>query len=135
METALTFRVKAYEIDAVGILSNIVYIRWFEDLRHAFLDAYCPFTDMMAQGISPILVKTEAEYKTPVRFCDTPTGRCWVEKLGRSRWQITIVIASGDTVHCVGHQTGCFYDINKRKVAPVPDVLRRAYEREAAEKA
>ena len=128
MMSEITFRVKAYEIDAVGIVSNIVYIRWFEDLRHALLDAYYPFSEMMETGISPILVKTVAEYKTPVMFCDTPTGQCWIEKLGKSRWEIAIEITSGDTVHCIGRQVGCFYDIAEKKIAPVPERLRAAYE-------
>ena len=31
------FEVNGYDIDAMGIVSNIVYIRWFEDLRTDFI--------------------------------------------------------------------------------------------------
>ena len=122
--------VKAYEIDSVGIVSNIVYIKWFEDLRHYFLDKYYPYKDMMKTQISPMLVKTEVEYKAPLAITDTPTGRSWVAKMGRAKWEIAIEIVSGDTVHCRGRQTGCFYDIANKKIAPVPERLKAAYERE-----
>jgi len=33
-------KINGYDIDVMGIVSNIVYIRWFEDLRFEFLDRY-----------------------------------------------------------------------------------------------
>jgi acyl-CoA thioester hydrolase len=32
-EVALDLPIKTYDIDFAGIVSNIVYIRWLEDLR------------------------------------------------------------------------------------------------------
>ena len=125
--------VKAYEIDSVGIVSNIVYIKWFEDLRHYFLNKYYPYKDMMKTQISPMLVKTAVEYKAPLTITDTPTGRSWVAKMGKFKWEIAIEIVTGDKIHCIGRQTGCFYDIEKKKIAPVPELLKAAYEREMGE--
>ena len=107
--------IKAYEIDAMGIVSNIVYIKWFEDLRHAFLDKYSPYEDMIKDGKSPILMKTEANYKTPLTIYDKPTGRVWTSKMGKTKWEMSFEIASGDTIHCLGTQIGCYYDIEKKK--------------------
>ena len=69
------FEVNGYDIDAMGIVSNIVYIRWFEDL----------YSDMMNQQISPILMNTEAEYKTPITIHDKPVGRCYLVKASKLR--------------------------------------------------
>ncbi len=33
MEVNLSFPVRTYDIDFAGVVSNIVYIRWLEDLR------------------------------------------------------------------------------------------------------
>lgn len=30
--------VNGYDIDVMGVVSNIVYIRWFEDLRIVFIN-------------------------------------------------------------------------------------------------
>ena len=122
--------VKAYEIDCVGVVSNIVYIKWFEDFRHYFLDKYYPYKDMMKTHISPMLVKTEAEYKAPLTITDTPVGRSWATKMGKVKWEIMIEISCGGTVNCIGRQTGCFYDIANKTVARTPECLRAAYERE-----
>lgn len=67
--------VNNYDIDAMGIVSNIVYIRWFEDLRTIFINEYMTFSEMMKQHISPILMKTEIEYKVPIMIHDKPVGR------------------------------------------------------------
>ena len=125
--------VKAYEIDSMGIVSNIVYIKWFEDLRHTFLNKYYPYKEMMKTGISPILVKTEAQYKSPIKITDSPVGRSWVSSLGKVRWEIIIEICSGDTVHCIGKQMGCFFDIAKNEPTTTPKVLLEAYKKETSE--
>ena len=95
--------VNGYDIDAMGIVSNIVYIRWFEDLRTIFINQYMNYSEMMKQGISPILMKTEVEYKVPITIHDKPVGRCWFMKSGRTKWIFKFEIASADCVHCVGY--------------------------------
>ncbi len=67
--------VKAYEVDCVGIVSNIVYIKWFEDMRHYFMDKYYPYREMMGDHVSPVLVATTAQYKAPLTIIDSPIGR------------------------------------------------------------
>ena len=73
--------VNGYDIDAMGIMKCIVYIRWFEDLRTIFINQYMNYSEMMKQGISPILMKTEVEYKVPITIHDKPVGRCWFMKV------------------------------------------------------
>ena len=63
-------QIKSYEIDAMGIVSNITYVKWFEDIRHDFLNVYYPYDEMMKTGISPMLMKTEVEYKLPLTIQD-----------------------------------------------------------------
>lgn len=116
--------VNNYDIDAMGIVSNIVYIRWFEDLRTVFINKYMSFSEMMRQHISPILMKTEIEYKTPITIYDKPVGRCWYVKGGRLKWEFKFEIVSGDKVHCVGSQTGGFFDLEKQKITQMPEVFQ-----------
>ncbi|MED3383361.1 thioesterase family protein [Bacillus subtilis] len=116
-------KINAYDIDAMGIVSNIVYIRWFEDLRFAFLDNYYPYPVMMKLNISPILIKTESQYKTPLTIFDKPIGRCWMVNMGKSRWEMEFEIISGETLHCLGKQLGCFYDLQKKRPTLIPQLL------------
>lgn len=123
----IPIKINAYDIDAMGIVSNIVYIRWFEDLRMAFLNEYYPLDQMLRGNISPILMKTEATYKAPLTIFDKPTGRCWLLQSGETRWEMELEIASDETIHCVGSQKGRFYDLEKKKVAKMPLPLRQLF--------
>ena len=38
--------VNNYDIDAMGIVSNIVYVRWFEDLNSIYQSTYELFRDV-----------------------------------------------------------------------------------------
>ena len=124
--------VKAYDIDAMGIVSNIVYIRWFEDLRTEALERSYPYAQMMALDISPILAKTEVEYKYPVRLSDRITGIGWMHSLGRAKWTAKFEIASEGKIHCIGTQTGYFFDVKQNRPVPVPERLRKAFEESLA---
>ncbi|WP_461633761.1 acyl-CoA thioesterase [Labilibaculum euxinus] len=121
--------IKAYDIDAMGIVSNIVYIRWFEDLRHLFLEKHFPYNEMIATNISPILIKTEVHYKVPLTIQDHPRGTCRIKNLGSSKWEMDFEIFSGDIIYCKGKQAGCFYNLEKQRPSLVPERLLEAYEK------
>lgn len=115
--------VNGYDIDAMGIVSNIVFIRWFEDLRTIFINQYMNYSEMIS-GISPILMKTEADYKVPVTIHDRPRARCWMIKASKMKWIFKFEISSEDKVHCIGYQTGGFYDLEKQKITKLPQVFQ-----------
>ena len=64
-----SFKVMTYEIDFAGVVSNIVYVRWLEDLRNLFAEEALSLGDAMKRGIVPTLVRTEIDYSRP---CATP---------------------------------------------------------------
>ena len=134
MQVEKDIKVNCYDIDAMGIVSNIVYIRWFEDLRFTFLDKYYPYTVMMRQQVSPILMKTEAQYKAPLTIYDKAVGRCWVVNMTKNRWELELEIISNGKVYCTGRQTGCFYDMGRKRPTLNPQVLYDQYNKEISEK-
>jgi acyl-CoA thioester hydrolase len=123
-------RIKAYEIDSLGIVSNIEYIRWFEDLRHLFLDKYYPYDRMVRDKISPVLLKTEAEYKSALTIHDAPRGRLWVTSFGAFKWEMAFEIATEGKIHCLGKQKGCFLDLETQRPAPSPAILLDRFQEE-----
>ncbi|HHV8921812.1 TPA: acyl-CoA thioesterase [Staphylococcus aureus] len=116
--------VNGYDIDAMGVVSNIVYIRWFEDLRTAFINQHMNYSTMINQGISPILMKTEAEYKVPVTIHDKPVGRIYLVKASKMKWVFQFEIVSSHGVHCIGTQIGGFYRLSDKKITRVPQVFQ-----------
>lgn len=120
-------KINGYDIDVMGIVSNIVYIRWFEDLRMAFLDKYYPYDEMFKQKISPILIETESLYKNYLTIVDKPIGRCWVTYLDEKKWEMEFEIVTGEIKHCTGKQSGLFYNLETKITALVPQRLANQY--------
>ena len=121
-------KINGYDIDVLGIVSNIVYVRWFEDLRHHFLDEYWPYEEMLASNQSPVLAKTEVDYKHPLTIHDQPVGRIWVEHFGRGKWIMRFEILAAGKISCSGRQTGYVIDTQRMKPIPIPEGLRQKYE-------
>ena len=64
-------KVHTYDTDYMGIVSNTVYPKYFEDLRNAILDKYFPLEDMMKEHNTPILSETHIKYYwCPVKLFD-----------------------------------------------------------------
>lgn len=124
----LTFTVRTYDIDFANIVHNAVYIRWLEALRQEILVDHMPIEEMLAQQISPILTRTEIDYRRPVQFGDEVRGRMWVRELGRTRWTVSGEIVSGQTVAAAAVQSGYFASLETLSPVRVPQKLRRAWE-------
>ena len=124
----MPIKIKGYEIDVINIVSNIVYVKWFEDLRHLFLDTYYPFEEMIKEeGISPVLRKTQVNYMHHLNIYDQPTGRVWVSALKGVRWECSFEIVTAEKIHCTGVQGGFFIHIAKQRPVAVPKRLQEAY--------
>lgn len=124
----MPIQVNGYDIDVMGIVNNVVYVRWFEDLRHFYLDNYWPYKEMLKSKLSPILAKTEVEYKAPVTIQDELIGKIWVANFGRGKWEMAMEISNGKKVVCHGKQTGYIFDMERNRPVPIPDHLRNKYE-------
>ena len=62
--------IRTYDIDFAGIVSNIVFIRWLEDLRLGLLDQAYPLIQALAEDVAPILLATRISYRKPVTIAD-----------------------------------------------------------------
>ncbi len=119
LEVQLPLRVKPYDIDVVGVVSNIVYVRWMEDLRLAMLDAYLPLDEQMADGIAPAILKVEIEYKRAIQIHDEVVATMWLSGLEKLRFEVTAEFRANGHVAATGRQEGCFISLStKRPVRP-----------------
>jgi len=125
MQVELGFRVKTYDVDFAGIVSNLVYVRWLEDLRLRMLDEYLPLEPEFHQGRGPVLARTEIDYLHPLRFGDEAAGRMWLEGVRRASWSLQAEFVLGEQLVARAVQVGVFVDYRTLKPLPVPDVLRR----------
>lgn len=61
MEVELALPVRTYDIDFAGVVSNIVYVRWLEDLRLAIVDAYFPLTQQRNTYVVDVIGHTDGQ--------------------------------------------------------------------------
>lgn len=120
--------VRTYDIDFANIVHNIVYLRWLEDLRSEILADVLPIEEILSTGISPILTRTEIEYRLPVRIGDAVTGRMWVADLSRMRWTLASEIMVDGQVCTTARQSGYFADLKTLRPVRVPQPLQEQWQ-------
>lgn len=119
------FKIQTYDIDLTGIVNNIVYVRWMEDLRRLMLDEYYPLEKFLEQNYIPIISSTAIEYKRPLRLSNIVYGRMWMEEAKKARWQVRAeFVMEEEKVAAIARQAGYFFDIKGNKPVELPDELR-----------
>lgn len=124
----LPITVKTYDIDFAAIVHNAVYIRWLEDLRTLLLADHYSVEEMVADGITPILTRTEIDYRAPVRFGDAVIAQMWIAKLERTRWTIQAEMRVGDTLTTTARQFGYFASLENGRPIRIPARLKTIWE-------
>ncbi len=127
LEIELPLPVKTYDIDFAGIVSNIVYVRWFEDMRLAMLDNSFPLAEQLQQGFAPIVLQTKIDYKQSIVLGDRPIGKMWVESLESLRWVVNAEIVTGDKISAMGQQMGIFLNLGTKKPIKIPERMKQSY--------
>jgi len=118
-------RVQTYDIDFAGVVSNIAFIRWLEDLRLGLMDLSYPLLQALAEDVAPILLSTRIGYRRPVMIADPLVGRIRVVALGRVRWRLAAEFAVGATIHAEAEQEGLFMRLSTRRPIAIPAPIRR----------
>jgi acyl-CoA thioester hydrolase len=124
----LPFRPKTYDIDFAGHVSNIVYIRWLEDLRMLVLDTYLPLNILMERGIAPVVMRTTIDYKKPVKLFDSVTGTMWASGMETVKGILSAEFIVNGTVVATAEQTGLFVKLDSGRPVAFPEEFRRQFE-------
>jgi acyl-CoA thioester hydrolase len=122
-------RVQTYDIDFAGVVSNIVFIRWLEDLRLGLMARAYPLSRALAEDVAPILMATRIAYRRPVTLADPLVGRIRIAALGRVRWRLAAEFAVADRIHAEAEQEGLFMRLSTRRPIAIPEPIRRWHAR------
>jgi len=133
LEVELPLRVGTYDIDYAGIVSNIVYLRWLEDLRTVILEAHFPLQEQLARGRTPVLLSTEIHYVRAIRLFEKPLGRMWLASAGKVRWALEGEISVDGKLAARAKHELASVDATTFKPLPADPKLRELFE--AAQKA
>ncbi|MEM9161816.1 MAG: thioesterase family protein [Cyanobacteria bacterium P01_F01_bin.4] len=126
-EIQLNFEVKTYDIDFAGIVSNIVYIRWLEDLRLKMIEQSWPIQTQLIANIAPLLANTNISYKRPVTLHDDLCGSMWMSRLKQLKRVVNAEFHVDNQIVATATQSGCFIDLEHRRPIRVPEHILRDY--------
>ena len=79
--------VRDYECDIQGIVNNAVYQNYLEHARHEYLHRVgINFTQLHDDGIDPVVIRIEMDYKVSLKPRDTFIVKVDVHRQGRLRF-------------------------------------------------
>ena len=114
------------EMDALQHVNNIVYFRYFESVRVAYLEKIDFLGSMAATGIGPILAETRCRYKFPVTFPDTLRVGTRTHRIMADRFFMSYAVASEThgKIAATGEAEVVAFDYRNNVKTGIPDAVR-----------
>ena len=126
----ITLPVQWGEQDAFGHVNNLIYIRWFESGRIAYLEQAGIWRSGEPLKIGPILASITCHFRRPVKYPDTVHIGTRVTRIGRTSMTVEHrILNSQHQVVAEGDSVVVMYDYEKSTPRPVPDEMRQAISR------
>lgn len=118
------------EMDAFQHVNNVMYFRYFESARIAYLDRIQYMEIMRTTGLGPILASARCEFKRPLTYPDRIFVGIKVSEMGVDRFvmQFRIVSQKLQKIAAEGDGVIVSYDYTKRQKAPLPQEIRQRIE-------
>jgi acyl-CoA thioester hydrolase len=118
------------EMDAFGHVNNIVYFRYFESARMAYLERLRGMEYMKETGIGPILASTQCRFRVPLTYPDTVSVGARVHSIEPDRFTMDYCVVSHQLQKVAAEGSGVIvmFDYQKNAKAALPDVLRQRIE-------
>src|SRR5262245_53173804 len=116
------------DMDSYGHVNNVVYFRYFENARIAYLDRVGWSASKVATGLGPILHSTSARFRKAVAFPDHLHVGARVIDIQPDRvvFEFRLVSEKFDAVACEGQGMIVSYDYRAETKAPIPEAIREA---------
>jgi acyl-CoA thioester hydrolase len=128
-------RVRFGDLDANRHLNNVVFLRYYETARIAFIRTLLPEHDPAAPeatGLGLIFAECTIRYRSPVQFDEEVAIRCAIGEVRRSAFEIPFEMHAGDRLVAEGSGWLVGYDYEHERAAPLHDGLRAALQGDAA---
>ena len=116
------------DMDSYGHVNNVVYFRYFENARIAYLDKIGWIASMHAAGLGPILHSTSARFRKALTYPDHLRVGARVTELQADRvvFEFKLVSEKLNAVACEGQGIVVSYDYRADSKALVPDAIRES---------
>jgi acyl-CoA thioester hydrolase len=116
------------DMDAFAHVNNVVYFRYFENARIAYLDRVGWMRSREETGIGPIVASTSARFRKPLSYPDHLLVGARASDIQSDRMTIEhrIVSTRWDAVATDGQVVVVSFDYRQGRKAPIPDAVRTA---------
>ena len=129
-----TERVRFGDLDAMRHLNNVVFLRYFETARIAYIRSLLPQHDPAhpeSEKFGVIFAECHINYRSPVYFDEEVAVECSIGEVRRSAFQVNFTMRVGDRVAAEGYGWLVGFDYDGDRSAPLPDSFRGALEKAA----
>jgi acyl-CoA thioester hydrolase len=142
-----TERVRFGDLDAMRHLNNVVFLRYFETARIAYIRSLLPEHDPARpeatraepdrEGRRPvssfglIFAECHINYRSPVYFDEEVAVGCSIGEVRRSAFQVLFTMRVGERVAAEGYGWLVGFDYGAEKPAPLPEAFREVLQRAA----
>ncbi|MBL7955436.1 MAG: acyl-CoA thioesterase [Flavobacteriales bacterium] len=115
------------EQDAFGHLNNVVYFRYFENVRMHYLERIGALRSHAKAGIGVILATTTCDFLRPVQWPATLHIRTGCIKVGNTSFTLAYELTDNeDRIVATGTSVQVMYDYTKGTKVTIPDPIRAA---------
>ncbi|HEY1205778.1 MAG: thioesterase family protein [Bryobacteraceae bacterium] len=128
----LPILVEAADIDELGHVNNVTYLRWVQDAAVAHWRARAPAADQAK--LFWIVLRHEIDYKQPARLGDTVVARTWVGAASRLKFErhTEVLRESDGRLLAKARTLWCPIDAETGKPASVSPEVRASFSVDAS---
>jgi acyl-CoA thioester hydrolase len=122
-----TERVRFGDLDAMRHLNNVVFLRYFETARIAFIRALIPAHDPArpeSDRFGLIFAECHINYRSPVYFDEEVAVECSIGEVRRSAFQVLFTMRVGDRMAADGYGWLVGFDYTEERSSPLPEAFR-----------
>ena len=131
-----TERVRFGDLDAMRHLNNVVFLRYFETARIAYLRELVPAHDPArpeSDDFGLIFAECHINYRSPVLFDEVLDVRCRIGTVRRSSFRVEFEMRVEGRLAAEGYGVLVGFDYVNQQAAQLPEALRERLEQAAAE--
>ena len=112
------------DIDGLGHVNNVVYVRWMQDAATAHWETAAPAT--LRADVVWVVTRHEIEYKAPAFLGESLVARTWVGEPSGATWERFIEIrrVDGDRLLAAGRSVYAALDARSGRPRRVDEALR-----------
>jgi acyl-CoA thioester hydrolase len=123
----LPIAVQPADIDEMGHVNNVVYVRWVQDAAVAHWRSLAPAEDQ--EKLFWVVLRHEIDYKQPAYKHDAIVARTWVGEASRVKFErfTELVRAEDRAVLAQARTVWCPIDAKTRRITSVSDEVRARF--------